>query len=52
MGKKKSSEDVMRIAQGNSFDDNPSGIDDRTVMREIQPYTGGLYETQRDPWST
>jgi hypothetical protein len=50
MGKKRTSEEVAKIARENGFDDYLTSIDDRPVFRETLPYTNGLYDMQLDLW--
>jgi hypothetical protein len=42
IGKKISLEDVVRKAEENGFDNDLTGIDGRTVIREILLYASGL----------
>ena len=50
IGKKKAAGKKVKAAQKNGFDDDMNGIDDRPVLREILPYTGGVYKTQIEVW--
>ena len=50
IGKKISLEDVVRKAEENGFENDLTGINDHTVIREILPYSSGLYKTQIDIW--
>jgi hypothetical protein len=43
MGKKKAAGEKLKAARENGFDDDMTGIDDRPALREILPYTDGLY---------
>lgn len=50
MGKKKTAAEKVKAARENGFDDDMTGIDDRHVLREILPYTDGVYKTQMELW--
>lgn len=48
MGKKKTAAEKVKAARENGFHDDMTGIDDRHVLREILPYTDGVYKTQME----
>jgi len=48
MGKKKAAEEKVKATREKEFDDDMTSIDGRPVLREILPYTGGLYNTRLD----
>jgi hypothetical protein len=50
MGKKRSPEERMELARKNGFNDDPTGIDDRVVLRPVLEYTLGEYEKQMEIW--
>jgi len=50
MGKKRSPEERIELARKNGFNNDPTGIDDRVVLRPVLEYTRGEYEKQMEIW--
>ena len=50
IGKKKTPEQKAKRAQENGFNDGDDNIDDSLVLKEILPYTTGVYNKQVDMW--
>ena len=48
--KKRTQEEKGKAARKNEFDNDMTGIDDRLVLKELLPYTKGLYNEQMNTW--
>jgi hypothetical protein len=48
--RKRTQEEKAKAAQENGFDNDMTTIDDRLVLKEVLPYTKGLYNEQMDTW--
>jgi hypothetical protein len=50
MGKRKTAGEEVKAAREKGFDDDKTRINDRPVLREILPYSKGLYGIQMEVW--